>query len=691
MLPLLCPPSLCSRVPPAVPELTSFQRPNQTARNRQQSTRRPTAPCAQSVAASDGGPSAKEHGTDARRESPGFSRRCCDGSVVAQREDAANAAIAHPTPRCNSLTCSFTIALLDTLTPSIPTMSGFRSGPVKDRSSTPGGVSAAIMMASAAAGRPHDADVEIDDGDDSDVFVKDESSSPDPDCEKPRFVERRPPSKTSSGTRRIPSALTTAKSGKSASKAAASSSSKGGSRSPPSSPNPVIPRRAEDWEPWKTILHELYITQNRILRDIIVIMETNYNLRATPKMYKNQFARWNFFKYAIKRRPRNRSDRDLDDEREDDGRNEGALVTTSRSPDIFEGLISPLLHDSRRARVMQTGLASVRDFLKGYINLDPTAQNDMVVVGYQDPSFRYFTAAMDLFDQKENDQAGLLLRRAFLQIEQLLSTMTLKAFSDLCFTIPHLLLESHRPDILTAYLRYLSGLTTAKFPNHPIGAVISSYAELLDDPDAMMRYIMALSKANSDTISKVSDGKDRTRKWAHNQFVACQHTNLDIGADSSSPKHPHSMLRTESQSVYWAQHLIMADPESDKLAELWMYRNFPDDFVPRTEAFVAKVRTLGEAGHLPPEYARMMECLYIGWLNDYYETHENWPKVFEWARRGLLLSTGEQYQTWSIHLEELQRKHGSVEEADEMRKRRLGHEFLEKIRAEVEKMTLALD
>jgi hypothetical protein len=160
-------------------------------------------------------------------------------------------------------------------------MSGFRSVPVKGRSSPPVGVSAATMMATPAASEPleadADADADADDGDDSDVFFKDESSSPDPEIEKPRLVERRPPSKLSSGGRRIPSGV---KSSKSAGKASASAS-KGGVRSPPPSPNPIIPRRAEDWEPWKTILHELYITQNRILRDIITIMDTNYNLRAT--------------------------------------------------------------------------------------------------------------------------------------------------------------------------------------------------------------------------------------------------------------------------------------------------------------------------------------------------------------------------------------------------------------------------
>ena len=59
---------------------------------------------------------------------------------------------------------------------------------------------------------------------------------------------------------------------------AASSKAKAAAQAPG---QPIIPRKIEDWDPWKGVLHELYITQNRILRDIIGIMETKHNLRAT--------------------------------------------------------------------------------------------------------------------------------------------------------------------------------------------------------------------------------------------------------------------------------------------------------------------------------------------------------------------------------------------------------------------------
>jgi len=86
-----------------------------------------------------------------------------------------------------------------------------------------------------------------------------------------------------------------------------------------------------------------------------------------------------------------------------------------------------------------------------------------------------------------------------------------------------------------------------------------------------------------------------------------------------------------------------------------------------------------------------MECLYTGWLNDYYESMEDWPKVFEYGRKGLALAGGEQYQVWSIHLEALMREHGSEEEAEELRKRRLEHEWFNEVQEAVEKLTLSLN
>jgi len=111
---------------------------------------------------------------------------------------------------------------------------------------------------------------------DYDGFVKEDSDSPPSEEDKRHMIQpRRLPSKQASTSptsgRQLKSTKLTAKSIASVSRASAGHSSH----------LPIIPRKAEDWDPWKTILHELYITQNRILRDIINIMDTTYNLKAT--------------------------------------------------------------------------------------------------------------------------------------------------------------------------------------------------------------------------------------------------------------------------------------------------------------------------------------------------------------------------------------------------------------------------
>lgn len=405
-------------------------------------------------------------------------------------------------------------------------------------------------------------------------------------------------------------------------------------------------------------------------------------------MYKNQLSRWKFHKYSVKQRPRTKAERKAAAA----GDNMSLVTSSSRGSSLSTDiLISPLLHESAKSRSVQIGLTAVRDFLNRVILVDPSAKKDLVIIGYQDPCFRYFTASMELMDHGEFNLGGLLLRRAFLQLETLVSNMTIKAFSDVCFTIPHLLIECGRVDILALYLRYLAELAV-RTNNQPMREVVASFTDLRNDPEAMIRFVMTLTKANSDTIAAHTDAKslERTRKWAYNQYVACQRTCMR-GTTAGEGHHNHRMLRVESQSVYWAQHLVMASLESDALAELWMRREFPEDFAPRTEALLAEVRVRsadGADGSLPPPYDRMMECLYVGWLSDYYETVGDWPKAFEWIRRGLDISAGEQYQIWSIHVEGLMRKHGSPDEADELKSRRLNHGFLEEVTKDIEEMTL---
>ena len=402
-------------------------------------------------------------------------------------------------------------------------------------------------------------------------------------------------------------------------------------------------------------------------------------------MYKNQFARWGFFKYAVKRRPRTQPDSSPSHSSDDSSG--GELILTQDS----------LIHESEASRGVQVGLTAVRRFLHGYIDLDSANLQTEEVAGFVDPCYRYFKVAMDLFDLKENAEGGLILRLAFLQIERKIANPTMKSFSDLCFLVPHLLLESGRRDILAAYLRYLSRLATLKFGKHPVADLAASFAGMAERPEDMMRYIMALSQINADTIAAKAGMLGRTTQWARNQYLACQRTKeldpepawqqsqLLLGRD----RHDHHMIRLEAQSVYWAQNLIMQDPDTDDLADQWLCRQFEPDFGTRCEGHLTRLKERVEAGAFPTMFARMMECLFVGWLFDYHETVEEWDKAFEWGRKGLALSTDEQYAIWSIHLEDLMRRHGLPGEAEELRVKRLAHAWLEKVRVEVDRLSIA--
>lgn len=123
--------------------------------------------------------------------------------------------------------------------------------------------------------------------DDDPQFIKEESSSPGPDGDHDTPFRRQPFKFKSVGP---PQKLPGTPAGKASAahhqerirrhggKAASRANHPKG---PPVAGQPIVPRKTEDWDPWKGVLHELYITQNRILRDIIGIMETKHNLRAT--------------------------------------------------------------------------------------------------------------------------------------------------------------------------------------------------------------------------------------------------------------------------------------------------------------------------------------------------------------------------------------------------------------------------
>ncbi|KAI8632802.1 Clr5 domain-containing protein [Xylariaceae sp. FL1651] len=56
----------------------------------------------------------------------------------------------------------------------------------------------------------------------------------------------------------------------------------------------------EDWDAHQETIRRLYLDEKRPLKDVVVIMESQYGFRATAKMYKTRLAKWKM----LKNRPR---------------------------------------------------------------------------------------------------------------------------------------------------------------------------------------------------------------------------------------------------------------------------------------------------------------------------------------------------------------------------------------------------
>ncbi|KXH60643.1 hypothetical protein CNYM01_00120 [Colletotrichum nymphaeae SA-01] len=61
------------------------------------------------------------------------------------------------------------------------------------------------------------------------------------------------------------------------------------------------PSRASDWEDRKEVLYDLYMLKNLSLGKVVEEMSNVHSFRASEKMHKRRFTKWEWFKYCTKR------------------------------------------------------------------------------------------------------------------------------------------------------------------------------------------------------------------------------------------------------------------------------------------------------------------------------------------------------------------------------------------------------
>ncbi|KAK0633841.1 Clr5 domain-containing protein [Immersiella caudata] len=286
------------------------------------------------------------------------------------------------------------------------------------------------------------------------------------------------------------------------------------SLSPPTSPSshdddvseltsqdrPLVPTSSADWEAKKGIIMELYMTQNLILNDVIQIMLSEHKFKATARMYKGQFAKWSWTKY-------NKS-------------GSGGKSAKSRTTGRKRGtpLISADSHITKRAASRRASTANHHNprasnsfefllfneddlemeiALKAYSNYisqwseheAPWREDER----FEDLSvLQMMRTALDHLTCSQIHEGGDMLRRAFLQVEDAISSQdNIEAIWDCCLAVPQLMHSSGHTSILYIFTQYLYQLTSIKMPGHPLAAVARRIFRLASrgDQQQLQRYI----------------------------------------------------------------------------------------------------------------------------------------------------------------------------------------------------------
>ncbi|KAK3695719.1 Clr5 domain-containing protein [Podospora appendiculata] len=232
----------------------------------------------------------------------------------------------------------------------------------------------------------------------------------------------------------------------------------------------LTPAKPADWETVKSVIEDLYIDRNVRLKDVIEIMQTVYKFRATPRMYKAQFARWHWHKYSTSSSESSNYAHPTHSGLPG-GRKKGTARTFSHA--------GPQLHllEPDESRHLTTTMSATRLFILGWAEQDPrwktpTAFSKMG--GYNATMISHFIAALKHLQRGEVADGGRLLRCAFLELEDVVADGHLAAIWDCCVSIPQLALNHARGDILLTFLRYLAGLAAARMPSHPLTLIARS-------------------------------------------------------------------------------------------------------------------------------------------------------------------------------------------------------------------------
>ncbi|KAL1864150.1 hypothetical protein VTK73DRAFT_6148 [Phialemonium thermophilum] len=300
------------------------------------------------------------------------------------------------------------------------------------------------------------------------------------------------------------------------------------------------PSTPRDWEQQKDTIHNLYLQQNKRLKDVIQIMIEQHRFSATPRMYKRQFLKWKWTKYNVHgsrgapptgqafRGSTEKSCRRLRPSKRTCEAARRRSAASADTCDTSSGSISPTtaspisgctyyapMPDRLSALRIRSHLA-IRSYVEHYHRDDAwtrgsgSSRRERFSV---DCSFWKPLALVDLALEKlsgpDYDVGGRLMRRIFRDVSQSLDGVCLETFFGLCIQTPVYMVRRWHLDLLCIYLRYVAGLGRVKFARHPLVAVVEMLRDLSTEcPGATSTCLEVLSALWVDELVRLRGAID---------------------------------------------------------------------------------------------------------------------------------------------------------------------------------------
>lgn len=350
-------------------------------------------------------------------------------------------------------------------------------------------------------------------------------------------------------------------------------------------------------------------------------------------MYKTQFTRWGWSKYNSKRmqrelqagrqvhKPAGKSCRRLprsarsgrqqsrqQQQQQQQQRLDKALDSSDRLEAVTPTLtrretrmVPGLPHANSTQLCIERVLCEVRNhvlwFHEQKTEWKTTPGVDLIQV-YNYRAYDTFRSAFDHFIRNEHMVGGEILRKAFLQVEDMMQTDYSGSFYCHFVELPDLLLHYNRVDVLLILLRHINKLAPLKTRHKSLSHIFLLLQTIVQmDPAHLAQYVEASSLLWKNMLAHIRGEKDRTTLMAKRSYL--RHAKAIDRGKVESLVGEYDVLLAKALEHYGEWNITLRHMEDITLSVQHNHAIYLDDFVPRSENLVGRLRECYPAD--PPE------------------------------------------------------------------------------------------